>query len=176
MRPQMTVLDVLYNLFGFLVFGFYALLVVGDVLRVIMKRRPIGVSLAWLALILAIPVLGVSAYLILGEIRLGRRRAQRAQAMYWPCVAWLQHLIAGFPHQPVTPSVKANPLVALIQSRLGMPLLGGNRMALLSEPEEILQHLVTDIQQANTSCYLEFYICQAVVQVDVGGVALIQAG
>ena len=82
MRPQMTVLDVLYNLLGFLVFGFYALLVVGVVLRVIMKRRPIGVSLAWLALILAIPVLGVSAYLILGEIRLGRGRAQRAQAMY----------------------------------------------------------------------------------------------
>ncbi len=175
MRPQMTVLDVLYNLFGFLVFGFYALLVVGVVLRVIMKRRPIGVSLAWLALILAIPVLGVSAYLILGEIRLGRRRAQRAQAMYWPYVAWLQHLIAGFPHQPVTPSVKANPLVALIQSRLGMPLLGGNRMALLSEPEEILQHLVTDIQQANTSCYLEFYIWQAGGQVDVVAEALIQA-
>lgn len=175
MRPQMTVLDVLYNLFGFLVFGFYALLVVGVVLRVIMKRRPIGVSLAWLALILAIPVLGVSAYLILGEIRLGRGRAQRAQAMYWPYVAWLQNLIASFPHQPVAPSVKANPLVALIQSRLGMPLLGGNRMALLSEPEEILQHLVTDIQQAKTYCYLEFYIWQAGGQVDAVAEALIQA-
>jgi hypothetical protein len=72
----MTLLDVLYNLFGFLVFGFYTLLVVGIVVRVIMKRCPIGVSLAWLALILAIPVLGVSAYLILGEVRLGRRQAQ----------------------------------------------------------------------------------------------------
>ncbi len=46
MRPQMTLLDVLYNVLGFLVFGFYALLVVVVVLRVIMKRRPIGVSLA----------------------------------------------------------------------------------------------------------------------------------
>ena len=148
MRPQMTLLDVLYNLFGFLVFGFYTLLVVGIVVRVIMKRRPIGVSLAWLALILAIPVLGVSAYLILGEVRLGRRRAQLAQAMYRPYVAWLQQLVAGFPHQPVKPSVKANPLVALIQSRLGMPLLGGNHLALLSEPQTILDSLITDIQQA----------------------------
>lgn len=175
MRPQMTWLDVLYNLFGFLVFGFYALLVVGVVVRVIMKRRPIGVSLAWLALILAVPVVGVSAYLILGEVRLGRRRAQRAQSMYWPYIVWLQHLIAGFPHQPVKPSVKANPLVALIQSRLGMPLLGGNHMTLLSEPVTILDDLITDIQQAKISCYLEFYIWQAGGQADVVAEALMQA-
>ncbi|MDD2840943.1 MAG: cardiolipin synthase [Tolumonas sp.] len=175
MRPQMTLLDVLYNLFGFLVFGFYTLLVVGIVVRVIMKRRPIGVSLAWLALILAIPVLGVSAYLILGEVRLGRRRAQLAQAMYRPYVAWLQHLVAGFPHQPVKPSVKANPLVALIQSRLGMPLLGGNHLTLLSEPETILDNLITDVQQAKIFCYLEFYIWQAGGRVDDIAEALMQA-
>jgi cardiolipin synthase A/B len=175
MRPQMTLLDVLYNLFGFLVFVFYALLVVGVVVRVIMKRRPIGVSLAWLALILAIPVLGVSAYLIFGEIRLGRHRAQRAQAMYWPYVAWLQHLITSFPHQPVTPSAKADPLVALIQSRVGMPLLGGNRIVLLSEPVGILDSLVADIQQAKQSCYLEFYIWQVGGRVDAVGDALIAA-
>lgn len=175
MRPQMTLLDVLYNLFGFLVFGFYTLLVVGIVVRVIMKRRPIGVSLAWLALILAIPVLGVSAYLILGEVRLGRRRAQLAQAMYRPYVAWLQQLVAGFPHQPVKPSVKANPLVALIQSRLGMPLLGGNHLALLSEPQTILDSLITDIQQAKIFCYLEFYIWQAGGRVDDIAEALMQA-
>ncbi len=175
MRPQMTLLDVLYNLFGFLVFGFYALLVVGVVLRVIMKRRPIGVSLAWLALILAIPVVGVSAYLILGEIRLGRRRAKLAQAMYRPYIRWLQNLVAGFPHQPVIPSPKANPLVALIQSRLGMPLLGGNRVTLLSEPETILDQLIADIQQATISCYLEFYIWQEGGRADAVAEALIQA-
>ena len=88
MKPQMTLLDVLYNLFGFMVFGFYALLVVGIVLRVIMKRRPIGVSLAWLALILAIPVVGVSAYLILGEVNWG------VAELSWPeqCTA---HILTG---------------------------------------------------------------------------------
>ncbi|MBB6054259.1 cardiolipin synthase [Tolumonas osonensis] len=175
MRPQMTLLDVLYNVLGFLVFGFYALLVVVVVLRVIMKRRPIGVSLAWLALILAVPVVGISAYLIVGEVRLGRRRAKLAKAMYRPYVTWLQKLVAGFPHYPVTPSAKAAPLVALIQSRLGMPLLGGNNITLLSEPETILDQLLVDIRQAKISCYLEFYIWQEGGRADQVAEALIQA-
>ncbi len=175
MRPQMTLLDVLYNVLGFLAFGFYALLVVVVVLRVIMKRRPIGVSLAWLALILALPVVGISAYLILGEVRLGRRRAKLAKAMYRPYINWLQDRVVGFPNYPVTPSVKAAPLVALIQSRLGMPLLGGNNVTLLSEPEIILEQLIVDIQQAKISCYLEFYIWQDGGRADMVAEALIQA-
>ena len=151
MKPQMTLLDVLYNLFGFMVFGFYALLVVGIVLRVIMKRRPIGVSLAWLALILAIPVVGVSAYLILGEVKLGRRRAKLARAMYRPYIDWVQQFVAGFQSQAVKASVKAAPLVALIESRLGMPLLDSNKVELLSEPESILEQLICDIQQSEKS-------------------------
>lgn len=175
MRPQMTLLDVLYNVFGFLAFGFYALLVVVVVLRVIMKRRPIGVSLAWLSLILAVPVVGISAYLILGEVRLGRRRAKLAKAMYRPYIDWLQDLVASFPNYPVMPSEKAAPLVALIKSRLGMPLLGGNNVTLLSEPEMILDQLIVDIQQSRVSCYLEFYIWQDGGRADLVAEALIQA-
>ena len=175
MKPQMTLLDVLYNLFGFMVFGFYALLVVGIVLRVIMKRRPIGVSLAWLALILAIPVVGVSAYLILGEVKLGRRRAKLARAMYRPYIDWVQQFVAGFQSQAVKASVKAAPLVALIESRLGMPLLDSNKVELLSEPECILEQLICDIQQSEKSCYLEFYIWQAGGRADLVAEALIDA-
>lgn len=175
MKTQMNLLDVLYDLLGFLAFGFYVIVVVVVVLRVIMKRRPIGVSLAWLSLILAVPIVGISAYLILGEVKLGRRRAKLAQAMYRPYITWLQRLVAGFSEQPVVPSAKANPLVALIKSRLGMPLLGGNRIMLLSKPEAILDQLISDIQQAQYTCYLEFYIWQPGGRADVVAEALMQA-
>ena len=68
---------------GWLLLLFHTVIVAGISLRVVMKRRPIGVSLAWLALIYAIPFAGVGFYVLFGEIRLGRRRAERAR----PCTA-----------------------------------------------------------------------------------------
>ena len=66
-----------------------------------MKRRPIGVSLAWLALIYAIPFAGVGFYVLFGEIRLGRKRAERAQAMYRPYAIWIRQLARLFPSTAV---------------------------------------------------------------------------
>ncbi len=60
---------------GWLLLLFHTVIVAGISLRVVMKRRPIGVSLAWLALIYAIPFAGVGFYVLFGEIRLGRKRA-----------------------------------------------------------------------------------------------------
>jgi hypothetical protein len=45
----------------------HSLLVLGLSVRVIMRRRPVGILLAWMALILSVPVLGMLAYLVLGE-------------------------------------------------------------------------------------------------------------
>src|SRR5262249_30975769 len=51
---------------------------VGLSARVITRRLPVGVPLAWLAIILILPLVGAGLYLVLGEYRLGRRRARRA--------------------------------------------------------------------------------------------------
>src|SRR5947207_298499 len=47
-------------------------------LRVIMRRLHVGVSLAWLAIILIFPFFGAVLYLLLGEYRLGPERGRRA--------------------------------------------------------------------------------------------------
>jgi cardiolipin synthase len=60
-------------------------LVVGLSLRVIMRRRPVGVLLAWLAIILSIPGLGVLFYLFVGENRISSKyvkRFRRIQDLY----------------------------------------------------------------------------------------------
>ena len=100
MRPRTDLLDMLYDLLGMLAFISYALLVVIIVLRVVMTRRAIGVSLAWLTLIFTIPILGISLYLLFGEIRLGRKRVERARAMYEPYARWISELVSHFPRQP----------------------------------------------------------------------------
>ncbi|EKP0279738.1 cardiolipin synthase [Aeromonas bestiarum] len=165
---------------GWLLLLFHTVIVTGVSLRVVMKRRPIGVSLAWLALIYAIPFAGVGFYVLFGEIRLGRRRAERAQAMYRPYAIWIRQLARLFPQHCCEVGEKAQPLHDLIQSRLAMPMLSGNRMTLLSRPESILREIVRDIRQSSQSCYLEFYIwhpggdadevCEALMEVAARGV------
>ena len=110
----------------------------GISVRVVMKRRPIGVSLAWLFLIYILPGLGIVSYLLFGEIRLGRKRVARAVAMYTPYGRWIRELVRQFAHPLAEPSHQAQPLVELVEARLGSPLLKGNRLALLTEPNEIV--------------------------------------
>jgi cardiolipin synthase len=45
--------------------------------RVIMRRPPTGVALAWLSFIAAIPGVGAIAYLLVGEKRIGKERTRR---------------------------------------------------------------------------------------------------
>src|SRR5215470_5724383 len=55
--------------------------------HVLLRRLPVGVSLAWLMVILILPFVGAVLYLTLGEYRLGRRRARRAAAYREACRA-----------------------------------------------------------------------------------------
>ena len=153
--------DYISTLFGWLLFAIHASLVLGVTFRVIMKRRPVGVSLAWLALIYAIPIVGVATYILFGEVRLGRKRADRARAMYRPYADWINVLVARFPGQQFEVSEPARPIYELVKARLNMPMLSGNGMSLLQHPDDILAALQEDIRAARSSCYLEFYIWYA---------------
>ncbi|QFI54133.1 cardiolipin synthase [Aeromonas simiae] len=166
--------DLFSHFLGLLLLLFHTLIVVGVSLRVIFKRRPIGVSLAWLALIYAIPFAGVGFYILFGEIRLGRRRGEQAKTMYTPYAAWIRQMARAFPQYRCPVSDKAAPLHDLIQGRLAMPMLSGNRMTLLEQPEAILGEIASDIRAATQSCYLEFYIWQPGGWADEVGEALIE--
>ncbi len=59
---------------------------------IIMRGRPVGFTLAWLSVVLSIPLLGAVAYLMFGELRLGRRRAAWAERIHGPYREWLTDL------------------------------------------------------------------------------------
>ena len=48
---------------------------------VISRRRPVAVTLAWLAVLVFVPVIGLIAYVLVGENRLGRRRIRRYEVL-----------------------------------------------------------------------------------------------
>ena len=67
----------------------YFVTVILILFRLILKRRKVGVTLAWIGVIFAVPILGVFAYLVFGELELGRFRAKRARLLNTKYRAWL---------------------------------------------------------------------------------------
>ncbi len=83
-----------YTVVNWLVILGYWLLIAGVTLRILMKRRAVPSAMAWLLIIYILPLVGIIAYLSFGELHLGKRRAERARAM-WPSTAkWLNDLKA----------------------------------------------------------------------------------
>jgi len=142
-----------------MVFGYW-LLIAGVTLRILMKRRAVPSSMAWLLVIYILPLVGIVAYLSFGELHLGRRRAERARAM-WPSTASrLNELkesrrIFATEYSPV-----ARPLFQLCDRRQGIDGIKGNQLQLFTTTDETLKALIRDIGLARYNIDMVFYIWQ----------------
>lgn len=131
---------------------------VGLSVRVVMRRRPVGVSLAWLLVVLAFPFLGAVVYLFIGELRLGTRRARRAAEIHELYEGWLTDLRARS-HVDWTPlGAECLPLAMLTERTVGLPAQSGNELELIVQAQDVFASLVRDIDAAKRTCHLEFYI------------------
>lgn len=129
-------------------------------IRVIMMRPATGVALAWLLLIAAVPFAGVITYLLIGERRIGRERtraieklrdeyrkiADIAVKMGLTDVDWSRHTLA-----------------ARSMNRLGSTVMGsstvcGSGFHVFSDTQEVLRQIARDVDEAQTSVLMEFYI------------------
>jgi cardiolipin synthase len=131
---------------------------IGCALRVIKRRLPVGVSLAWLGIILVFPFVGAVIYLLLGEYRLGRRRTRRAAAYREAAGAEPGQRAEANRVDPATLGSAGAAVARLAESVLGAAVLAGNRLELLADAEAAFPVLIADIDRAAQSCNLEFYI------------------
>jgi cardiolipin synthase A/B len=129
------------------------------IVRVILRphREPAS-RIAWIVVILVLPVVGMIAYLLLGETSIGRGRAR--------C---LQKVLAGMPRVGDAPGWDASALRAQIpesyahvflvgRSVNGFEPVGGNRGRLLADSNASIESLVADIDAAQDHVHLLFYI------------------
>lgn len=146
------------SLISFLIMAAHLSIIIGLSIRVVMRRRPVGVSLSWLILIIILPFAGAILYFFIGEQRLGRQRAERARALLGPYEAWLH----SFPSDTLvdwsTLTPTCQPINRLAESIMGIPAKYGNKLDLLDEAESVLRSIITDIDRAQHTCHLEFYI------------------
>jgi cardiolipin synthase len=130
-------------------------------LRVIMSRRSVGASLAWITIVFMLPIAGPCIYLLIGELRLGSRRARLVRQLAEPMQLrykpledprysarwgeigedWEQLSVAG-------------------QRMLQVPTLSGNRLELIESWEQVFDRMIVDIESATINCDMEFYIWQ----------------
>jgi len=133
--------------------------------RVIMRRRSVGESLAWILVVFVFPVIGPLSYLLMGELRLGRRRMRRFIELFPPIQEWLAEVAHRLPVHWSGLGVECEPLSRLAQETLGLPTQPGNQLELIEDWQHVFERLVADIDQAEQTVHLEFYIWH------VGGVA-----
>lgn len=144
-------------------------------LRVIVKRKPSGISLAWLFLIYVLPLFGMFSYFIFGELHLGKKREKRRKKMGNRFRDWLNNetLANRQSAMGVTPSARS--MQAFVESYTSMPMLTGNQHTLLSSAEQILVELTREINRAKSHCYIMFYLCHSGGLMDSLLLALIKA-
>ncbi|CAM2794237.1 cardiolipin synthase [Moritella viscosa] len=168
--------DSFTNFITLLLVFLHAVIIILVSFRVITKRRSASISLAWLAVIYTLPFAGVIVYVIFGELYLGKKRVQRAEAMLGPFTQRINQCAAPYRvKNGSNTSVLVTPLRELIYSRFQMPSVTGNQLTLLTSPHCILEQITTDINSAVNAVYLEFYIWAVGGKADLVALALINA-
>jgi cardiolipin synthase A/B len=120
-------------------------------------REPAS-RLAWVVVMVVLPVVGMVAYILLGETNIGRRRAARLRAV-----------LARLPDPAEAPGAKSTELQPAIPDRYaplfrvghsvsGFQPVGGNRTRLMADSNAAIESMITDIDAARDHVHLTFYI------------------
>ena len=127
-------------------------------LRIVSVQRNIGVSIAWVAVLYTLPVFGFIAYILLGEPMIGRRYRERVDqaSLLMNDMARREHLVFDQGQELLPPNYRG---VSQIGTRwTGFGVFPGHNMQLLTEPSAIFNSLIDDINAAQRTVFMEFYI------------------
>ncbi len=159
-----------------LLFAAHWLIVIALSIRVIMRRRPVGVSLAWLAVIFSVPFAGAVFYFFIGENRIGEQYLDRAASIHDLYISWqtaLQKRASREKPPPQRMAVRAIQVHA--EKIVGFPAMRNNELLLMDHFETVFDAIIADIERAKSTCHLEFYIWTVGGKADEVAEALIKA-
>lgn len=136
-------------------------LVVLIILRIISRRRPAGVALGWVVVLITIPYIGAVLYLMFGDTWLSASRTRRSSRITEPVQQLVRDIesVAGVSWGHVSSMVEA---VGRLGAQTGvMPLVRDNAVAMFDGAEEAFPVLIQEIDQAKRSVDLLFYIWES---------------
>jgi cardiolipin synthase len=128
-------------------------------IRILLRphRNPAS-RIAWIVVVAGFPVLGIFAYLLLGEVSIGRRRLERLHSVL--------DQMPSFPSQIIGDEMNASSdrykrywhLFQLGESISGFLPVSGNRARLLLDSNATIDTMVADIDAAKDHVHVLFYI------------------
>ncbi len=136
---------------------YFAVLACGA--RVLLRpHRDPAARVAWIAVLLALPFVGVLAYILLGETSVGRRRIARVEQVSSEMPG--PEEAPGWPGAVPAESIPANfaRLFDVGRSISGYSPVGGNRAELMADSDAAIDRMVADIDAATDHVHLLFYI------------------
>jgi cardiolipin synthase len=140
-------------------------LTLGVMARIMLRpNRAPASRIAWLVVVGALPVVGIVAYLLLGEVSLGRRRMGRVRE----ALARIPKYTEG--NDELVPE-RYRSLFRLGESISGFRAVGGNTGALMADSNAAIDAMVADIDAARNHVHVLFYIWLA----DNNGCKVIEA-
>ncbi len=137
----------------------HILIQVALVARVLLRpHREPAARIAWIVVIIAVPLVGIFSYILLGETNIGRHRVERMHAV-----------LARLPDVAAAPGWDDANLKADLPQRYahlfqvgksinGFDPVGGNRAQLMQDSNATIDHMVADIDAAKDHVHLLFYI------------------
>jgi cardiolipin synthase len=148
---------------------------IGLSIRVIMRRRAVGVTLAWLLVIAAFPFVGAVIYLFIGETWIGRTRKMRITRLQHSLGSWLARIQNRENVNWSQLPPMARPLSEMAKAATMIRALPGNTLHLIDTAEAIFRSIVADVDAARRTCHIEFYIWAAGGMADEVAAALQRA-
>lgn len=131
---------------------------VAVIVRVLQRpnREPTS-RIAWVVVVLALPVLGILAYLMLGETNVGRRN-QKAMKGVVGGELHKQTVDESQAKDPVGVPVRYAHLFRVGHSVSGYPAVAGNTAQLLADSQATIDSVIADIDAAKHRVDVLFYI------------------
>lgn len=126
--------------------------------KVIFRRLPVGTSLAWIIIVAIIPYIGLGIYFLLGDHRLGRQRLRLGDLVrrYYQKSLLIEAGAEDDMHPEIDDVFYKIGNVAAQGS--GFHIRSNNDLEIITDPWQMFDALIEDINSAAQTCFLEFYI------------------
>ncbi len=114
------------------------------------------VRLGWVIVVLLIPFIGMALYLLFGEVWRDRGRLARHKSIIDRVRSQMETVPFSAPEQ--MPDNAYAKVANAFEFQGAFPLRQGNQLQLFSDPKQTMLKIAEDIDQAQQSCHLLFYI------------------
>lgn len=153
----------------------YLLILIVIIVRILFETQSTSKSLAYVMLVLFVPVVGIAFYLLFGINYWVKKRYAKKMAENTAFMNHLRQSVAVYDKvitNATDSSIEQNAeLSYMLLKDLGSPLTGANDVRVLSNGENKFPELLKDIKEARHHIHVEYYIYEC----DDTGMSLIEA-